>query len=199
MIETESAAPKSWAGRRLTMMSFVERAASFHAGLASAGRSDEIPESHDVYGWLVGSWELDVKHYWAVNVSSEGIKGEMHAGWVLEGRAVQDIWIMPRRAERGPNPDKKRNMYGSTLRAWDSSIQAWRIIWSNPAGDHFEQQIGKRSGNDIIQLGQRADGSSTRWSFVEITDDSFHWLGESQPVNGNEWILEGEFLARRMR
>jgi hypothetical protein len=181
------------------MMSFVERAATFHAGLAAAGRSDEIPESHDVYGWLVGSWELDVKHYWAVDVSKQGIKGEVHAGWVLEGLAVQDIWIMPRRSERGQSLDKKLNMYGSTLRAWDSSLQAWRITWSNPAGGHFEQQIGNRSGRDIVQSGQRPDGSKTRWSFVEITDNSFHWLGESQSVNGNAWILEGEFQARRMR
>jgi hypothetical protein len=89
-------------------------------------------------------------------------------------------------------------MYGSTLRAWDASIQAWRILWSNPAGDHFEQQIGKRSGRDIVQTGRRPDGSTTRWSFQEITEDSFHWLGESQPVNGQSWLLEGEFLARRM-
>jgi hypothetical protein len=181
------------------MMSFVDRALAFHTGLAAAGRAEEIPESQDVYGWLVGSWELDVVRYWAVDVSSQGIKGEVHAGWVLEGTAVQDIWIMPRRIERGTTVDKKRNMYGSTLRAWDASIEAWRITWSNPAGDHFEQQIGRRSGKDIVQTGQRPDGSTTRWRFVEITDDAFHWLGESQPVNGKAWILEGEFLARRTR
>lgn len=181
------------------MMSFVDRALAFHTGLAAAGRAEEIPEAQDVYGWLVGSWELDVVHYWAVDVSSQGIKGEVHAGWVLEGLAVQDIWIMPRRIERGTRLDKQLNMYGSTLRAWDASIEAWRITWSNPAGDHFEQQIGKRSGGDIVQIGQRPDGSTTRWRFVEITDDSFHWLGESQPVSGKAWILEGEFLARRTR
>lgn len=28
--------------------------------LAAPARSSEIPESADAYGWLVGSWELDV-------------------------------------------------------------------------------------------------------------------------------------------
>jgi hypothetical protein len=30
---------------------------NFHTALAAPGRSLEIPESADVYGWLIGSWE----------------------------------------------------------------------------------------------------------------------------------------------
>jgi hypothetical protein len=170
----------------------------FQTVLGSAGRSAEIPESADLYGWLIGSWDLDVLRYWAVDVSARGIKAEAHFVWVLEGRAVQDLWIMPRRSDRAGSPDKKMNMYGTTLRAWDPSIQAWRITWINPAGGHFEQQIGRRSGNDIVQIGVRPDGTTTRWRFTEITRDSFHWLGESLQTDGNTWTLEGEFRAQRM-
>jgi hypothetical protein len=172
--------------------------AKFHAILAAAGRSLEIPESQDAYGWLVGSWELDVKRYWAVDVSAQHIKGEVHAGWTLEGRAVQDVWIMPRRGERSSKPNKKLNMYGTTLRAWDSSIQAWRIMWSNPAGDHFEQQIGRWINGEVVQLGARPDGSLTRWRFTEITANSFHWFGEALGPDGQTWNVEGEFLAKRI-
>lgn len=172
---------------------------TLYVPLAATGRSPEIPADEDVYGWLVGSWELDVKHYWAIDVSAQRIKGEVHAAWVLEGRAVQDVWIMPSRSARPAKPDKKLNMYGTTLRAWDSSIKAWRITWSNPAGDHFQSQIGRWSHGDIVQLGTRSDGSMTRWRFVEITPDSFHWLGESLLPDGQSWLLEGEFLARRTR
>jgi len=42
--------------------------------LASAGRSAEIPESADVYGWLVGSWELDIRLYGGIDVSGRGLK-----------------------------------------------------------------------------------------------------------------------------
>jgi len=168
------------------------------AVLTAAGCAHEIPESVDAYGWLVGSWELDVLHYWAIDVSAQGIKGEVHAGWVLEGRAVQDVWIMPRRSDRTAQMDKKMNMFGTTLRVWDPTIQAWRITWRNPAGDHHEEQIGRRSGNDVVQIGVRPDGTPTRWSFEEITSDSFHWLGESLGPGGKTWTLEGEFRARRM-
>jgi len=165
--------------------------------LAAAGRAAEVPPQLDAYGWLVGSWELDVVHYWSTNVSARGIKAEMHAGWVLEGHAVQDVWIMPRRSDRTVPLDKKFNMYGTTLRVWDATIQGWRITWRNPAGDHHEDQIGRRVGKDVVQLGVRPDGTQTRWKFVEIAEDSFHWLGESLGPGGKTWKLEGEFRARR--
>ncbi|HWL92588.1 MAG TPA: hypothetical protein VNT79_03560, partial [Phycisphaerae bacterium] len=134
----------------------------FQDVLIAPGRAPEIPESADAYGWLVGSWELDVRRYSDVDVAARQIKGEAHFGWVLEGRAVQDVWIMPRRCDRTNDLDKKFNMFGSTMRAWDSSIQAWRITWRNPAGGHFEDQIGSRVGNDVIQVGVRPDGTPTR-------------------------------------
>jgi len=171
----------------------------FHEVLAAAGRAPEIPEAHDVYGWLVGSWDLDVLHYGAVDVTTRGVKGEVHFGWTLEGRAIQDVWIMPRRESRGGSLDKAMNMYGTTLRVWDASIQAWRISWINPASDHREQQIGRRVGKDIVQVGARADGTPTRWRFTEITPDSFHWIGEALQPDGQTWRLEGEFKARRAR
>jgi hypothetical protein len=167
--------------------------------LASPGRSPEIPESADAYGWLVGSWELDIRVYWATNVRETGLKGEAHFGWALEGRAIQDVWIMPRLAERTSNLNKKMNMYGTTLRVWDPSIQAWRITWINPAGDHREEQIGRWSGKDVVQVGVRSDGTPTRWTFTEIRPDSFRWTGEALNPDGRTWMLEGDFWVTRMR
>ena len=36
---------------------------NFQAVLGAPGRSPEIPEAADVYGWLIGGWKLDVLHY----------------------------------------------------------------------------------------------------------------------------------------
>jgi hypothetical protein len=139
--------------------SFVER-------LAAPRRSAEIPESSDVYGWLVGSWHFEAMHYKAVDVSPLALQGEVHFGWVLEGRAIQDVWIMPRCSERNPDLSKTNNMYGTTLRVWDPAMQ---------------------------------DGTPTRWRFVEITANSFHWIGEALDKDGSSWKLEGEFRATRIR
>lgn len=170
----------------------------FLRALGTTGRSPEIPEAADAYGWLVGSWDLDVRYYAGVNLAGKNIKGEAHFGWVLEGRAIQDVWIMPRISERTGEIDKSMNMYGTTLRVWDSSIRAWRITWTNPAGSHHEQQIGGWDGEDIVQTGTRSDGTQTRWRFTEIKSDSFHWLGEAKRPGSNAWELEGEFLSRRV-
>jgi hypothetical protein len=119
---------------------------NFATLLSAPGRSPEIPESADVYGWLVGSWALEVLHYAAVDVSGQHIRGEAHFGWVLEGRAMQDVWIMPRYSDRRAGLAKTNDMYGSTLRVWDAAIQAWRMRWINPVSGHREDQIGRRSG-----------------------------------------------------
>lgn len=165
-------------------------------GLAASGRSQEIPECEDVYGWLAGSWDLDVVHYGA-DVSSQGIKAEAHFGWVLEGRAVQDVWIMPARPGRGTDLAPATNMYGTTLRVWDGSIQAWRVTYINPVTGQRDELIGRWSGKDIVQVGRHADGTPIRWSFTEITPASFHWLGEALMPDGKTWKLEGEFRAVR--
>jgi hypothetical protein len=169
-----------------------------HAALAAPGRSSEIPESADAYGWLIGSWELDVRHYVA-DVAALHMTGEVHFGWVLEGRAVQDVWIMPRRSERTAKMEKTRNMYGTTLRVWDASIQAWRVAWFNPVTGGRDELIGRRSGEEVVQVGAHADGTPIRWIFTEITPDSFRWIGEALEPDGKTWRREGEFLARRVR
>jgi hypothetical protein len=168
----------------------------FSAALAASVRSPEIPETEDVYGWLVGSWELTVCHYLGVDVTSRTIRGEVHAGWVLQGRAVQDVWFYP--SDPASAGLDKMITYGTTLRVWDPTIKAWRITWINPARNHREEQIGRRNGKDIVQIGVRPNGTPTRWRFTEITSDSFHWLGEALQADGQTWQLEAEFRARRM-
>jgi hypothetical protein len=177
----------------------AEAQVGFHAALAAPDRSPAIPDAMDIYGWLIGSWELQILRYWGVDVTARGLKGEVHFGWVLEGRAIQDVWIMPRRSDRTGNEAQSLNMYGTTLRVWDPAIQAWRITWKNPAVGHYEEQIGRRVGNDIVQLGARPNGTPTRWMFTEIAPDSFRWLGEALEPDGKTWKPEGEFRAKRLR
>lgn len=181
------------------MSLMTEQQENLQSVLVAPGRSTEIPDSDDVYGWLVGSWKLKVLHYRAQDVSGLNLDGEVHFGWVLEGRAIQDVWIMPRRDARTPGTDKVNNMFGTTLRVWDETLRAWRITWINPVRGHREEQIGRRIGNEIVQIGARLDGTPTRWRFTEISSDRFHWIGESLKPDGQTWMLEGEFLAERVR
>jgi hypothetical protein len=173
------------------------RAKGFYTALAAERRSPEIPESADVYGWLIGSWELDVYDY-QVEGAPRRSKGEVHFAWTLEGRAVQDVWIVPRRSERAGDLSKTTNLYGLTLRVWDPSIQAWRVTWTNPVTGKRDQLVGRWSGKDVVQIGARSDGTPFRWIFTGITADSFRWIGESLEPDGATWKLVGECRAKRI-
>jgi hypothetical protein len=171
--------------------------AAMHGLFAAAGRSPEIPQEMDVYGWLIGSWELDLVGYLDDgNVINS--KGEAHFAWVLEGRAVQDVFINPRRSERGPDSPKFANWFGTTLRIYDPGIKAWRVNWFNPRDGIRAELVGLRSGNQIVQKGTFPDGTPIRWTFSEIMEDSFRWRGERLESDGKTWRLQVEFHGKRM-
>jgi len=155
----------------------------FESAMIAAGRSAEILELADLYGWLIGSWDLQVRRFGA-DGTERGGSGEVHFAWVLEGRAIQDVWIMD-------------NTYGMTLRVWDRAIEAWRVTWINPVTGARNELVGRRSGKDLVQVGTHANGTPIRWIFTDITPDSFRWVGEALEADGNTWKLETEFRARR--
>jgi hypothetical protein len=113
---------------------------TFSDAIAAPGRSSSIPEAEDAYGWLVGSWDLDVIRY-GVDVSEQGLKAQATFAWILQGLAIQDVWSV----HAGD-----LHMHGTTLRVWDASIQAWRITWIDPGRGRRDQMIGRWSGRDIV-------------------------------------------------
>jgi hypothetical protein len=104
---------------------------------------------------------------------------------VLEGRAIQDVWILP------------GVFHGTTLRVYDPRSNAWHILWSDPLHQYYSRQVGRPEGRDIVQIGRNDSGELTRWSFRDITPDSFRWLGERSTDDGATWQLQAEFHARR--
>jgi hypothetical protein len=151
-----------------------------------------------LYGRFIGSWELDVTQI-ADDDSKRRRPGEWHFGWALEGRAIQDVWIVPPRGEsRHGDAAAKVNSYGTTLRIYDPGIDTWQIQWSDPVTRNFLTMIGRGRGDDIVQLGTRPDGRPIRWSFSEITPNSFRWRGEISDDEGVSWRLNVEFYARRV-
>jgi hypothetical protein len=153
--------------------------------LHSQGPASDRADKMGLYGWLVGDWEMDSVIHKDDGTKQNG-RGEIHFGWVLEGRAIQDVWILP------------GVFHGTTLRIYDPSLNAWHILWNDPLKQIYLRQIGRARGDDIVQEGKDDAGVSTRWSFTAITPDSFHWLGERSPDGGATWQLQAEFFARRI-
>jgi hypothetical protein len=164
--------------------------------LLAAKRHPDIPAELDLYGDFVGSWNLEVKFYRS-DVSTAAVRGEAHFAWILEGKAIQDVWLMPHRATHfGDRPPVKK-MYGTTLRVYDSDKRHWNITWTNVAAGTVDRLIGTATDGKIVQIGHHADGRPIRWVFDEIADSEFHWTGDVLAQDGVTWIREAEFQATR--
>lgn len=160
-------------------MTFIDR-------LQAKGPAPERAAGLGLYAWLIGDWTME-----AVIDRDDGSQyrgsGEIHFGWVLEGRAVQDVWILP------------GVFYGTTLRVYDPGIDAWHIIWSDPVRQFYGRQIGRARGVDIVQEGNDNAGIPIRWSFTDIAPDRFRWIGEHSSDGGKTWQHQTEFRAQRVK
>jgi hypothetical protein len=174
-----------------TYPSFIE---ALHADGPARDRADKLA----LYGQFVGRWDSEIITHAPGGATHHG-RGEIHFGWVLEGRAIQDVWMIPRRGDRRPDAPQlpiAGNWYGSTMRVYDPHIDAWHILWTDPATMTIRRQIGRAHGAEIVQEGKLETGGRSRWRFTEITPSSFHWLGE-ESEEGKPLTLLVEVLARR--
>ena len=112
----------------------------FPAVLHADGPDPERAEALKLYGRFIGDWDTEVIAHGA-DGTSHRTQGEIHFGWVLQGRAIQDVWMIPRLADRTAAPQFPiaGNWYGTTLRIYDPTIEAWRIFWIDPARNVFRQ------------------------------------------------------------
>jgi hypothetical protein len=150
------------------------------SGRPAADRADKM----GLYGWLIGAWTIEAVMH-TPNGDIHERQGEIGAAWVLQGRAIQDVWILP------------DFFYGTTLRVYDPGIDAWHILWNDPLKQFYVRQIGRANGRDIVQLGKSDDGTDWRWSFTDIAADSFRWLAQFSNDGGTSWQLRAELKCRR--
>jgi hypothetical protein len=166
--------------------------------LHSNGPSAELGDAAGLYAWLIGNWDARVIDYPDDGTKLEA-RGEWHFGWVLEGRAIQDVFIVPAVGLRSQATPRKGNRFGTTLRVYDPSIKTWRITWINPVTNAQNRLIARKVGDEIIQDGKDDEGNLMRWSFREIHPNSFHWTGEESKDEGKTWHLGAEFFCTRMK
>jgi hypothetical protein len=166
------------------------------AALAATGPNAAHTGALALYGRLVGAW--DVTNRYLVEEPPGSADGHWETGtvlwtfgWVLAGNAVQDVmWF----TSDGP---RRRTATGSTMRLYDPAKDAWHIVWFSPDGTTKALTGRPGPGGDIVQEGTDAHGRPIRWSFTEMTGESFRWLGEVSDDGGQTWRLDQEMLGRR--
>jgi len=87
------------------------------AALHVTGPGSEHADKLMLFGRFVGSWNLE----WTGTDGQPAMTGELHVGWVLGGRAIQDVWIVPGRGQPGEG-EPPLAFHGSTIRFYHPAI-----------------------------------------------------------------------------
>jgi hypothetical protein len=164
--------------------------------LAADGPWAEHRDALMLFGRFVGAWDLEITLFELDgSVRAQGA-GEWLFGWVLEGRAVQDVLVRPPRAGRTGTPTDFWE-YGTTIRVYDPPSGTWRITWFSPVRGGELRLVAREEGGEIVQDSLEREPIAFRWVFSEITPDSFLWRGSGSDDDGATWLLLQEMRARR--
>ena len=158
--------------------------------LGSANPNPALGDEAETFDRLVGSWDADFSFH-RENGTVYHKKGELHFGWVMDGTAIQDLWI------GFPADGQKERNIGTTFRFFDTNLKKWRIVFINPRFNYVVTAQGGREGDRIVLHGVDTDGLPLRWTFSEITSDSFHWQGEKSHDGGKTWKIEEDHQMKR--
>ena len=164
-------------------------------GLAADGPAADLAEKLMLFGQFVGDWDVDFTVH-GPDGAKQTARAEWHFGWVLEGRAVQDVWIVPRRGERDKAGPVKSD-YGTTIRFYDPALDAWRVVYVSPLHGDLLTFVAREVGDEIVLEGHDPEGAPMRWIFSEITAESFRWRRVVSPDGGKTWRLHKEMSVRR--
>lgn len=180
----------TWLGvMALMVVSSSDPAREMVSRLAAKGPHPAIAERAKLFDRFVGTWEADYAQY-AGDGSVSRQAGEVIFGWIIDGHALQDIWIWH------PSGTGERRI-GTSIRVFDNKLEAWRVIWISPTESRVVEMRGGAEGERIVLLGTAEDGSRLRWSFNDIRPASFVWRGERSRDNGKTWRLTDEYQMRR--
>jgi hypothetical protein len=158
--------------------------------LSASGPHPSLGDEARVFDRLVGAWDCDYT-FFTEDGSVERASGELEFGWILDGRAVQDIWITY------PKETLKERGIGTSVRFFDHKSKVWRVVFVSPANGALITVKGGAEGDRIVLRGVNEEGSILRWSFNEIQTDSFIWRGEKSRDGGKTWRLREEHHMRR--
>ena len=165
----------------------------FVKALVSQPPQGEVQEKWNLFGQFVGGWDFegvygkDAPDEWRV-------PGEWLFSWILDGTAIQDVFICPSRAERKVNPHPAGE-YGTGIRSYNPTKDAWDICYG---GYGFLYMLeAKQVGAQIIVTNKDASDGRNEWVFSDITPASFHWQNRTSYDDGATWHVNFELFARR--
>lgn len=158
----------------------------FYTALVSADKNELIPNECDWFKALLGDWDFDYS-----DISGTVAKGEWIFRRVLNGMAIEDLFICPSRAtrEENPNPDSE---YGAALRMYNTKTKHYDMTYICESYTK-RLEVDFKDNMIICTVLEKPD---EKWVFSEISNRSFHWRNVNILENGN-WQTNANIFARR--
>jgi len=159
--------------------------------IKAMGPHASLGDQAKVFGRLVGTWDVDYADF-KKDGKVDHRSGELLVGWVMDGRAIQDFWIVYPSGTR-----KDREVY-TDLRYYDPKSGTWPATFIDPEHISVARFRGVAVGDDRIAFDtQDFLGTDTRWSINDIRPDSFVWREEESLDGGTTWRLVAEHHMKR--
>ena len=157
------------------------------AALRADGPELSLASELSLFGQFVGAWDLEID-FWPRDESAWSTNGVWLFDWILDGRGIQDVILhTSARGQVGR---------GTTVRLYDPVAQLWRMAFFGPISRTYVMLTARQDGDSILVEGRERD-DLLRWSFHDITPNSFLWRGHISADEGSTWHYEQEMRARR--
>jgi uncharacterized protein len=163
--------------------------------LAACGPNPELGSGAAVFARFEGHWNIDCV-YFDEHGKAQPTAGEWHFGWVLAGRAIQDVIYFYPAGERPKDSTQLRG--GTTVRVYDPNSGQWTITWNNASKGWAIKLRGGAVDDRIVLTGTDIDGSALRWTFYDISANRFLWRGEISKDGGATWRIEQTMTVTRV-
>ena len=160
------------------------------AVLPAKGPHPSLGHHADLFGQFVGTWDADYS-FIGKDGSVRRARGEVLFGWILDGYALQDIFL------GYPNPGSNERRMVTGVRFVDPKTDKWTLMFAAPSFAAAVRMEGGAEGDRIVLRGKDDKGDLLRWSFNDINSGSFVWRGETSHDGGKTWVLEEEHRMTR--
>jgi len=161
---------------------------TFEQALLSAQRNPIIPDEDDWFAPLLGDWWFDY-----ADAGGRKLKGEWFFRRVLEGAAIEDLFICPSRDTRELNPQPDGE-YGVAVRMYNQAKRCYDMTY---VCTKYTKRLEVRKEDGKIVCTLLAE-PTRKWVFLQVTETAFHWQNIRVLENGT-WHVNCEVFATRIQ
>jgi hypothetical protein len=162
------------------------------AALEAPGSHASLGANAGALARLVGDWDVEyTDHLKDGKITHRS--GQFILAWVLDGRALQDFWVVDPSAT-----GKEREVYTEVF-YFEPKTSTWSEVSIDPQEGSIATFKGGANADDgvILESKDLVPTQLRRWSFSDIRPNAFVFRDEASKDDGKTWTLKAEYRMTR--